>query len=160
MKAVIIDANLLVLLVVGKLDRRLISRHKRTRAYDDNAYEILVRYLKRFGKIIVTPNVLTETSNLLEDGKDPRALGILKDFVASLDERFIPSERAVAQPHFERLGLTDAGLLDTWASDSVLLTADLDLYIAATQLQRTAINFTHLRFGGHQTQIDGGAALA
>jgi hypothetical protein len=148
MRAVIIDANLLVLLIVGSLDRRQISRHKRTRPYDEEAYDNLVRYLKGFGKIIVTPNVLTETSNLLE--KDARALAVFKGLVATLDERYIPSERAVAAPQFERLGLTDAGLLATLATDSVLLTADLDLYLAAIRLKRAAVNFTHLRFGGWQ----------
>jgi hypothetical protein len=145
MSAVVVDANVLVLLVVGTVDRSLIAKHKRTRRYDAEAYELLTRYLATFGSIVVTPNVLTEASNLLQDERDLRPLTRLKQWLARLDERFVASEDAAANPHFLRLGLTDAGLLCRPASEGVLLTDDLDLYLAATQLGREAINFTHLR---------------
>jgi hypothetical protein len=147
MRAVVIDANVLTLLVVGSIDRSLIARHRRTRRYDAEAYERLGHYLATFGRIIVTPNVLTEASNLLYDERDPRPLTRLRQLLQSLDERFVASEDAAAMPLFLRLGLTDAGLLCRPASEGVLLTDDLELYLAALKLGREATNFTHLRFG-------------
>jgi altronate dehydratase len=46
MKAVVVDANVLVLLVVGTVDRSLIAKHKRTRRYDAEAAQALPSELR------------------------------------------------------------------------------------------------------------------
>ena len=60
-----LDANLFVLLVVGSVGRDLIAKHRRLRAYSAEDYEILIDLLDRVERVFVTPNTLTETSNLL-----------------------------------------------------------------------------------------------
>src|SRR5437868_2627756 len=65
--------------------------------------------------------------------------------MGSMDERFVQSTRAVEQREFPRLWLTDAAVLTELANSHVLLTADLDLYLAASQRGHAAINFNHLR---------------
>ena len=40
-----IDTNLLVLLVVGETDKALISKHRRTRAYRVEDYDLLVKLI-------------------------------------------------------------------------------------------------------------------
>ena len=98
--------------------------------------------------LIVTPNILTETSNLLSGIGEPARSHIADTFrqlIGSLDERFVHSTRAVEQPEFPRLWLTDAAVLTELVNSHVLLTADLDLYLAAAQRGYTAVNFNHLR---------------
>lgn len=46
---------------------------------------------------------------------------------------------------FARLGLTDASLATLVGADTLLLTDDLDLYVAAVSTGGDAINFTHMR---------------
>ena len=60
-----IDANLLVLLIVGSVDKRLIAKHRRLRGYSATDYETLIRLLPPVEQVFVTPNTLTETSDLL-----------------------------------------------------------------------------------------------
>ena len=66
-----LDANLFVLLVVGSVGRDLIEKHRRLRAYSAEDYEILIDLLDRVERVLVTPNTLTETSNLLAQHREP-----------------------------------------------------------------------------------------
>lgn len=43
-----IDANLLVLLVVGSVDRMLVARHRRTRTFLPEVYDRLVEVIRKF----------------------------------------------------------------------------------------------------------------
>ena len=62
-RSIILDTNLLLLLVVGSTDRRYISAHKNL-AFEEEDSDILVGILSQTPSIILTPNTLTETSNL------------------------------------------------------------------------------------------------
>ena len=73
--ALFVDANLIVLLVVGLVGRDLIARHRRTRTFDVDAFERLTRAISRVGDVRVTPNALTEASNLLGSMGSPSARG-------------------------------------------------------------------------------------
>lgn len=128
---VVIDANLLVLLIVGGVDRRLVGRHRRARIFEPEAYDLLLDLLHQTPRpAIVTPNTLTEVSNLLEDKGDRRFLRRLKAFVESSEEIVVASSTASNNREYERLGLSDAVLLEIATDQSPLLTADLDLYHA------------------------------
>ena len=61
----------------------------------------------------------------------------------TLDERHRPSVDVADRPEFLLLGLADAALLALDESDATLLTADLDLYLAASRAGRPAVNFTY-----------------
>ena len=151
MKQVLLDANLLILLVAGSVDSRIIMKHKRLNAYRVADYNLLVSTIKHFDKVLVIPNVLSEASNLLSQTDERTArvllLGLRKQIVGSL-ESYIPSQAAAERPEFLRLGLTDAAILQCLIFDPArtLLTADLDLYMAAVAWSgRAALNFNHLR---------------
>lgn len=149
-KTVLLDAQLAVLLIVGSVDTALIGRHKRVRdAYDLHAFATLVALLQQARRVVVTPNVLTEASNLIGQIGEPdrsRLFSGLRTFIESATEHFVRSAKAAADRTFRRLGLTDAGLLGLHQADSVLLTADAKLFYAACERGQTAINFNHLRF--------------
>src|SRR4051794_36477064 len=99
-------------------------------------------------EVIVTPNTLTEASNLLRQIAEPARTQIaaaFRDLVHAANECYVESAQAVDRSEFPRLGLTDAGILTKIRRPQVLLTADLDLYLAALRRGETAVNFNHLR---------------
>ena len=145
-----IDASLLVLLVVGSVGRELISKHRRLRgAYTAEDYDILVDLISPVDRVLVTPNTLTEASNLLGHHAEPersRFFDKLRILIQKSEEIVVASEAASGNSAFRRLGLTDAALLEVITTESPLLTADLDLYLAAVAKgNEAAVNFTHHR---------------
>ena len=147
--ALFIDANLLVLLVVGSVGRELIAKHRRLREYTGEDYDILVGVLSRVDRVLVTPNTLTETSNLLAQHAEPersRFFDRLRGLIQETEEVVVASVQASSNRDFRRLGLTDAALLEVATVETPLVTVDLDLYLAAlTKGEDAAVNFTHLR---------------
>ena len=129
-----LDTNLPVLLVVGRVDRRCISRHKRTRSYTVDDYDKLCHMLGKVKRILVTSNILTETSNLLCN--DKRMVMALRNFILSpyVEGVCIGSRVAVNSTAFERLGLTDCGLLEVIKCETPLLTTDFVLARVAHML--------------------------
>lgn len=147
--AFFIDANLLVLLIVGSVDEKLIPKHRRLKQFEVEDYRNLRNLLGRAQQVFVTPNTLTETSNLLAQHKEPersRFFDQLRSTIEESREIHVVSEVASRSKAFKRLGLTDAALLEVATVETPLLTVDLDLYRAALAKGReTAVNFTHLQ---------------
>ena len=144
-----IDTNLLVLLVVGSEGRELIAKHRRLDGYSVNDYDILLDLIRQVAQVFVTPNTLTETSNLLAQHGEPersRILRRLKYIVHQSEEVVVDSTVATGNSQFEHLGLTDAALLEVITSQTPLVTVDFDLYIAALEKGwDTVVNFAQLR---------------
>jgi len=92
----------------------------------------------------VTPNVLTEVSNLLGH-KDEVLLAWLGSRIAAFDEHYVTSREAVEAAEFSRLGLTDAAILSCATQDLTVLTDDIHLYLALERRGVEVINFHHLR---------------
>ena len=142
-----VDANLLVLLVVGTAQRSLIGRHPRLKAYTTDDFDILVKLLDTGEKIYVTPNTLTETSNLLPYGKKElreRFFKVLRFMIQESEEIVVSSKDASIVPEFGRLGLTDAVLINVASKETPLITVDLMLYLAvASRDPDAAVNFNH-----------------
>ena len=129
---ILIDANLLALLVVGTVDRRLVGKHRRVRIFEPEQYDLLLDLLYQTPQpAVVTPNTLTEVSNLLEDRQDRRFVRRLKEFVEVSEEIVVASATASNNRAYERLGLSDAVLLEIASAERPLVTVDLDLYHAA-----------------------------
>ncbi len=144
-----IDANLLVLLVVGRVGEEFITKHSRLQQFVVEDYRILRNLLDRVEQAFVTPNTLTETSNLLAQHGEPersRFFDQLRFTIEDSREIQVISEVASQNREFRRLGLTDAALLEVATVETPLLTVDLDLYHAAlAKDQDTAVNFRHIQ---------------
>ena len=144
-----IDTNLLVLLVVGSEGRELIEKHRRLREYSAEDYDVLIELLGRVERVYVTPNTLTETSNLLAQHRDPersRFFEKLRFIIQESKEVTVASVKASSNSAFNRLGLTDAALLEAVTPETPLVTVDLKLYLAAIASGReVALNFSHYR---------------
>ena len=145
-EVVVLDANLLVLLAVGTASRRYIGSHKRLRAYTVADFDLLVAFLSNMRRIVVTPNTVTEASNLMRQTAEPARTGIGSVFhrlLSGADEIYIESKRAAEHVAFYRLGIADTALLNVMAPGRILLTADLDLYLEVTRNGHDAINFNY-----------------
>ena len=146
-KNVYLDANLLVLLVVGETDSKIIAKHKRLSEFDEEDYERLVELVGRMGQILVTPNTLTEASNLLAQHGEPeksQIFEVLRILIEEYEEIVVTSQIASLNKEFKRLGLTDAVLLEVISNERPLITVDLDLYLAAINREAdSAFNFRH-----------------
>ena len=144
-----IDANLLLLLVVGSVSVDAISSHRRTREFTQEDYGILIDLIAQVDRVLVTPNTLTETSNLLGLHREPERSGFferLRFIIEEAQEIVVASTDAALNSDFIRLGLTDAALLEVATEETPVVTVDLGLYLAAASSDpASAINFTHLR---------------
>lgn len=146
--SIILDANLAILLTVGLTGRHHIARHKRLRQYDETDFRMLENIIASSAGIILCPNVATETSNLIRYIDEPVRSEIAAVFAAVIercDEQTVASVRAAQHAAYRRLGLTDAVLLCLLHNEATLVTADLELYLAALTAGLNAINFAHLQ---------------
>jgi hypothetical protein len=109
---------------------------------------LLQQILSGATEIVVTPNILTETSNLAGYIREPARGEIylaLRSFIAQVvEEKYVESKEVVARNEFVRIGLTDCAILQLPKS-CIVLTSDLDLYLTALEAGFQAENFNHLR---------------
>jgi hypothetical protein len=147
-RTLILDTNLLVLLIVGMTSRAYINRHKRLRAFLESDFDVLTGFVASATRIVVTPNTLTETSNLLRQIDEPARTQIYDQFrriVRTTDEYYIQSKLAVERKDFLWLGLTDSTLLQAVSENHELLTTDSRLHYAAARQGLKVVNFHHHR---------------
>ena len=148
-RAFFIDANLLLLLVVGSASPAAITRRRRLREFTPDDYDLLIDLIAQVEGVLVTPNTLTETSNLLGLHGEPersRFFEQLRFIIEESQEIVVASADAARGRHFTRLGLTDSALLEVATEETPVVTVDLDLYLAASiSNPDSTINFTHLR---------------
>ena len=144
-----VDSNLLLLYVVGKESPTLVSRHRRLDSYSVEDYYALNQLLAEVGRVFVTPNTLTETSNLLGQHGEPERSSLferLRSVIQDSEEVVVSSVVASINSSFIRLGLTDSVLLEAASADAPLLTADFRLYMAGlAKGDGAAVNFMHYR---------------
>ena len=126
---------------------------KRLERYDGEAGSLLVNYVSKFNRVLTTSHVLAETSNLAAQIVDRRARDELFTkfhplFCLVTPESFgqcaVLGEN-VDSKLFSRIGLTDSCLASLVQRETLLLTDDLDLYVAAVATHGQVINFTHMR---------------
>ena len=143
-----VDTNLLVLFVVGTVNRNRIDTFKRTRQYTMDDYDLLVRVLGNFGHLYTVAHVLAEVSNLtdLPGTERLKARRVLKATISLLDEADMSSTRAAEDRLYQDLGLVDAAIgAVARAHNCAVLTDDLDLYLRLSLDNVNVFNFTHLR---------------
>jgi rRNA-processing protein FCF1 len=147
-RRLLVDTNILLLYIVGSLSLDRIARHKRTDTFTVEDYLLLETQLARFGGMVVTPNILTEVSNLLGYTDEKTRLALLAWLgaqVPNFAEHYVPSHEAVEAAEFFWLGLADASILSCPTQDLTVLTDDIHLYQALLKRGVEVINFNHLR---------------
>lgn len=149
---VLIDTNLLLVLLVGNIDRRLVGRIGRTEKYTKEDYERIKDALCLFNRFIIIPQVLTETGNMLKR-YCPTASTLLdltlelRRFVhdhATRESRAL-SRRITIHPAFENLGYADAAILNAAAGRHLIFTDDGPLQAMAYRFNADVLPFNWLR---------------
>jgi rRNA-processing protein FCF1 len=146
-KGVLVDTNLLVLFLVGRVNRQRILNFKRTGDFSIEDYDLLVRLIGWFGKLIATPHVLSQVSDLTDlTGKElTKIRELFKMLVENIEESYDTSRLLVGDPAFKRLGLTDAAIATVCSRGVLVLTADAQLHVALQERDIDALNFNHIR---------------
>ena len=145
-KGVFVDTNLLLLWVVGTLDRKLITKFKRTEQFVNEDFDTINDLFCAFKNLVTIPNVLTEVSNLAKLGKQGKVFfkEIFPKCITIMNEQYV-SSRSVCSSSFFRFGLTDACILSLVKGKYLLLTDDFKLSQFFTSIGGDAINFNHIR---------------
>ena len=145
----VVDSNLLLLYFVGSYDRQWVENFKRTDKYRGKDFDSLRNLIAYYGlRLVTTPNILTEVSNLSGQLPEPVMQSFFRDFAARirlLHEEGEPSKVACENPHFERFGLTDCVIADISRNAYLVLTDDFPLAGLLGKLGIDVINFNHIR---------------
>ena len=148
-RGILIDSNLLVLLLIGAYDSTLVPRFRRTSSFRVEGYVLLNNLSTEFSRIVVTPNTLTEVSNLIGERGGLLPDRFFTQFSATIAELFkesyTRSSAAAKQSCFARLGLADSVIATLKPNKYLVLTDDLDLYLELARRQLDVINFNHVR---------------
>lgn len=150
-KGILIDTNILLLWIVGTVNRNRISKFKRTKQFMPEDFDLLLGIISSFNQVITTPNILTEVNSLTNQLGEPersRALSIFAQGISEFHEVYSQSQDIAKEKEFVRFGLTDCGISITAPNEYLVLTDDLKLahYLMGKQIE--TINFNHLRIYG------------
>lgn len=147
-RGILVDTNILLLYLIGSFDTSLISTFKRTLQFSIEDFQTLLYLLQPFDKLVTTPNILTEVSNLSGQlGEPVKTLyfQMLAERILVMDEQYIKSSDAVSEEEFIRKGLTDVGILSLSKDRFLVLTDDFSLSQYLQKKGVDAINFNHIR---------------
>ena len=152
-KGLLVDSNLLLLYFVGAYDPARISTFKGTnsRGFSEGDFDLLLRLIALFDKIVTTPNILTEVSNLSSQLRKDEKRTYYVDFakhVSLFAEHYSESKDICALQHFKDFALTDSGIINLARGSFLVLTDDGPLFGYLQNVGIDAINFNHVRDWG------------
>ena len=115
MSKLIIDANLLLLYVIGFVDQgNYIEKSDRLKKFKKKDYEILLDIIKPFKEVYVTPYIAAEVSNLI-DIKGKIGQEIYDNYQLILSKILLQLDVSINEDCnlkvFNRYGLTDCNLI-------------------------------------------------
>lgn len=151
-KGLLMDSNVLTVYLVGLYDVKRISEFKRTKGfYTIDDFYLLQNFVALFeNRLVTTPHILAEVSNLLEGSRYQYGplLNTLFSYMSFAQELYIPALEVVQQQSvlFTRFGLTDIIAGELVKQNYLLLTDDLDFSAYLRNRGLSVINFNNLRF--------------
>jgi len=148
-RGIIVDTNLLILFLVGKYDIDYISKFKITYKYSIEDFEILRDFVVKFKKIIITPHILAELSNLSMKITENRLKEYFKYFIEILkksDEINIDKNSILLSKYVDKIGITDVGImLASENNDLLFITDEFRLANISEYEGIKVLNFNHIR---------------
>lgn len=143
------DTNLLLLFFVGGYDRSLVERFRRTAdRFVASDFDTLANLLMGFERIVTTPHILTETSNLLGQLSGRARIecfGWLARGIPNMRETHVAGAELAQLEPFVKLGITDASVIEVAAAPYLVLTDDFRLYNFLANRGTDVLNFNNLR---------------
>lgn len=146
----LLDANLLLIAIICRVDVSLIGKAKRTKEYDEQDVALLANFLENSPSLVVTPYVFAETSNLLGIALERGHLDTARVLLAELAQEHRESRISLKEASQSCLcvigGITDAALFEIARTECcTLLTVDSKLHAYSQQNGASAVNFNHYR---------------
>jgi hypothetical protein len=133
-EGLIVDTNLLILFLIGKYDAEFIERCALTcnNNYLKEDYELLYKIMKLFKKIIITPYIIAEISNLSKSKiKDEKLINYFKVFVEflgapSIEEKNVGMEKflGIEIGYMGKFGFTDMAICELSKSNNLAIITD------------------------------------
>ena len=148
-RGILVDTNLLLVYFLGSFNPKLIPNYKKTKSYTFEDFDVLSRFFKYFNRLLTTPNILTEVSNLssaLEDHIRQKYFKKFKSMITILNEKIVMSRRAAENKYFEKYGLTDAVIIELSKKQYLVITDDYKLSSLLHSINIDVINFNHIRY--------------
>jgi hypothetical protein len=145
-KGIIVDTNLLLLALIGGTPS--IAGFKRTSGYTVKDYKLLLNVIDQFEKLISTPHILAEVSNLtngLYGSKLHDFYATLKKSLSTVIEIHCPALDISCDYELSPYGLTDVGIICAAKDNYLVLTDDLRVAGFAHQHSVDVVNFNHIR---------------
>lgn len=145
-KGIIVDTNLLLLALIGGTSS--IVEFKRARGYSDADYQLLLKVIDQFEKLVSTPHILAEVSNLtngLHGNKLRDFYATLKNSLSTIIEVHHPALDISRDYELSPYGLTDVGIVAAAKDNYLVLTDDLRVAGFAHQHCVDVVNFNHIR---------------
>ena len=131
-KPIITDTSPLLLLLIGSYDKSAIRGFKRLSKYDSDDFDLLFQFVAT-RRIIITPQILAEVSNLAKELKNnPTTFSEIieknKTLLEKVCEKYIPKNDILGSQELARFGFTDASIIvAAKENDALVLTDDYPL---------------------------------
>jgi hypothetical protein len=146
-RGIIFDTNILLVFLVGLLDRSSISSFKRTASYSEEDFEILARIASAFPRLTTTPHVLTEVCNHGDsyNNASRNIYPTIIHFIENTKERRTDAKTAITFAHFPVLGIADTTLFHASLNGHCVVTDDMTCHNFIEDAGGLSLNFNHLR---------------
>lgn len=154
-KGLIIDTNLLILFLIGKFEVEFIEKCKLTcnNCYSRDDYDLLCQIIKLFKKVIITPHIIAEISNLSRNAiKDEKLVNYLKVFIEflktpSLEERSISLESffGIKINYISSFGFTDMAIHELSKNNNFAIITDDSPFYQFSNGKTPTIKFQHIK---------------
>ena len=148
---ILIDSNLLLLLFVGSVNESFVQTFKRTQKYTREDYRLLRNIVSQASSVMVTPNILTEVSNLanaISGDYRKRFSAVFMEQFEILSEEYVASSEVSRNSAFTKFGLTDAAIVALLRPGITLLTDDFPLAQYVRSQEGAVLNFNNVRLYG------------
>lgn len=157
-KGVLIDTSILLILLAGLVDRTAVERLSRNNeGYTAKDLDLLIRLVARFHRVVTTPQILAEVSNLSSNLTYKRREPHLRDhfahvlaFLRQTGEEVVEKDDILSDSWLgllPKLGVTDISILEAARRGKYLvLTDDATLTANLARNGLDVLNFTHIRF--------------
>lgn len=149
----VLDTNLFILLLVGAYDKNFFKNCSATKGFCSSDYDLLLEIFKYFDtKIIITPHILTEISNLSRrDIKKPEIdyfFKVVVDQLKSCKEESVSLERllGIKIEVLTNYGFPDMSIIEVAKKmGAVILTNEINLCGYANLSCVVNINFSNIK---------------
>lgn len=155
-KRLLLDTNLLLPYLMGCFYRVRLQVPRYGSLFSEEEFELLaqiIEYFKKAGRVVTTPHLLTEVSNLSKGLKENRVafLSFIGPLIRQLDEKFdegrIGAHRLSGQECFLTFGLADAAIIDLAYDPLLILTNDKPMarYLKGERRRPNVVYFGDLK---------------